>query len=268
MNINDELAEARAQLSAHQAKNPEQHSASSMNQAASNESFLQSRALTDQAVENSKQAVYRASGILEMRGTYHNDTMINVGGIEARLDSAIAAGLVPKDTLGKAIGSEESDPSPAPKDDEKPEPKDDTSPLDLDDINNSITPEMNGQLQYVDTVLGPELSQSLLSSALSGGLNVDHEAVANLADASGLSMADALSSVEDVMDAKIAPVAQAFQQLVGQNVDFDHALQWIQSNAVSHQDKQALNTALSSGNGYVLMTLAEKYRAYNAQASK
>lgn len=269
MTIYSDLEEARAQLSAHQAKNPEQHTAGAMSQASSDQSFLAAKALDDQAVENSKQATYRASGMLETRGTYHADTLVDIGGTMARLDNAIELGLVPSDTLGRAIGSEIA--KVEPKADDKPKADDDTksdTTLNIDDINSSISPEMNGQLQYVDTVLGSQLSDSLLDAAFNGDLNGNHAAVTKLADASGLSMEDALSSASEAMEARVQPVAQAFQQLVGHNVDFDHALQWMQSSQVSHQERQSITMALKSGNGVMLHALAMKYKAYNSSAVK
>jgi len=236
-----------------------------MAQQAADSAFLESKARDDQAKANSMQGTYRSNGALEMRGKYHADTMIDVGGAKTRVDSAIAAGLIDAGVLGQPIVDTASTHQTKREQQEEVtvNQKTDAS-FDISNLNLSIEPEMHPQITYVEGVLGVEGADSMIADFYTSGLDVDSPVIKQLAESSGLSPEQAAKSAQSMAEAKVAPLAQAFETLVGTQVNLPHALEWLQSSAVTQKERSTIKLALRTGNGAALSGLANKYKtSYN-----
>ncbi|WP_415895816.1 hypothetical protein ACMXYQ_05185 [Neptuniibacter sp. PT34_22] len=232
--------------------------------------YVQKRALEDAARIDPNSYHRSANGLMEMSSTYQPNTLINIGGAETTVESAIAAGLVTSEVLGAPLGSYNTlkEDHEQTHDDEVYEVDDyeedsQEENFDITNLNQSYSSDTRNDLQFMDSVLGNEGYSALAFTAFSEGLDGSEEAIDRLVAASGMNRDEVLDTALNAIANQATMVADSFETLTGYQIDYDHLMSYLTSSALSNAERQTLRHAMSVGNGAMLGQLAAKYAQYN-----
>lgn len=260
MNPFDELNEMRQEMTGVQ-----------MDKEHADNRYVQKRALEDAARIDPNSYHRSANGLMEMSSTYQPNTLINIGGAETTVESAIAAGLVTSEVLGAPLGSYNTlqedheyvyDPESFNEEDDDEYAYDPDS-FDITNLNQSYSNDTRNDLQFMDTVLGNEGYSALAFTAFSEGLDGSEEAIDQLVAASGMNRDEVLDTALNAIANQATMVANSFEALTGYQIDYDHLMAYLTSSALSNSERQTLRHAMNAGNGAMLSQLAAKYAQYN-----
>lgn len=206
--------------------------------------YLAKRAQEDASRIDPKSYHRSSNGLMEMSSTYQPNTLIDIGGVETTVESAIAAGLIKSEVLGAPLGSyntlqedhEQTYDDGDYEDELYEEDSYDEDNFDITNLNQSYSNDTRNDLQFMDTVLGNEGYSELAFTAVSEGLDGSEEAIDRLVAASGMNRDEVLDTALNAIANQATMVADSFETLTGYEIDYDHLMAYLTSSALSNSD--------------------------------
>lgn len=201
----------------------------------------------------------KANGMMETSAVYRADTLINIGGASTTVESAIAAGLIPASTLGAPLGDLSKNCQSQP---DNTEADSESESFKIDNMREGYSENTASDLQYMNTVLGDDVTEQLSFMAIAGNLPDADIEISRLAQASGMTEREVMQTITDAASEQARQVVRSVELITGTKVDSQELLSFLTSHSLSDADRHALRHSVRTGNGAMLSALANKYMNY------